>query len=69
MGRATYGAARHRKKVRVLKDAKGFRGAAGKHWRQGKETIIRAGVNAYRDRRTPTPGGEEGPFHLAEALM
>ena len=51
MGRATYGAARHRKKVRVLKDAKGFRGAAGKHWRQGKETIIRAGVNAYRDRR------------------
>ena len=51
MGRATYGAARHRKKVRVLKDAKGFRGAAGKHWRQGKETIIRAGVNAFRDRR------------------
>lgn len=51
MGRATYGAARHRKKVRVLKDAKGFRGAAGRHWRQGKECIIRAGVNAYRDRR------------------
>ena len=51
MSRATYGAARHRKKVRVLKDAKGFRGAAGKGWRLGKEAIIRAGVNAYRDRR------------------
>jgi len=51
MGRTTYGAARHRKKVRVLKDAKGFRGAAGKQWRLGKEAIIRAGVNAYRDRK------------------
>ena len=51
MGRATYGAARHRKKVRFLKDAKGFRGAAGKRWRLGRETIIRADVNAYRDRR------------------
>ncbi len=51
MGRATYGAARHRKKVRVLKDAKGFRGAAGKQLRLGKESILRAQVNAYRDRR------------------
>ena len=51
MGRATYGAARHRKKVRVLRQAKGFRGAPGKRWRLAKEAIIRAGVNAYRDRR------------------
>jgi large subunit ribosomal protein L20 len=51
MGRTTCGAARHRKKVRVFKDAKGFRGAAGKQWRLGKEAIVRAGVNAYRDRR------------------
>ncbi len=51
MGRATYGAARHRKKVRVLKAAKGFRGAPGKRWRLAKEAIVRAGVNAYRDRR------------------
>ena len=51
MGRATYGAARHRKKVRILKGAKGFRGAPGKRWRLGKEAIVRAGVNAYRDRR------------------
>lgn len=51
MSRATYGAARHRKKKRVMVSAQGFRGAAGKRWRLGKETIIRAGVHAYRDRK------------------
>ncbi len=51
MARATYGAARHRKKVRLLKAAKGFRGAPGKRWRLAKEAVVRAGVNAYRDRR------------------
>ena len=51
MGRVTYGAARHRKKVRVLKAAKGYRGAPGKRWRLAQEAIVRAGVNAYRDRR------------------
>jgi large subunit ribosomal protein L20 len=51
MGRATYGAARHRKKVRLLKQAKGYRGAPGKRWRLAQEAVIRAGVNAYRDRR------------------
>lgn len=51
MSRATYGAARHRKKVRVLKRVKGFRGAPGKRWRLAQEAIVRAGVNAYRDRR------------------
>ncbi len=51
MGRATCGAARHRKKVRLLKKAKGFRGAPGKRWRLAKEAVLRADVNAYRDRR------------------
>ena len=51
MSRATYGAARHRKKVRVFKEASGYRGAPGKRWRLAQEAIIRAGVNAYRDRR------------------
>jgi len=51
MSRATYGAARHRKKVRVLKGARGFRGARGRGWRLGKEAIVRAGVSAYRDRK------------------
>ena len=51
MSRATYGAARHRKKVRIFKEASGFRGAPGKRWRLAQEAVIRAGVNAYRDRR------------------
>ncbi len=51
MSRATSGAARHRKKVRLLNAVKGFRGAPGKRWRLAKEAVIRAGVNAYRDRR------------------
>ena len=51
MSRATYGAARHRKKIRLFKKAKGFRGARGKHWRIALEAVVRAGVSAYRDRR------------------
>ncbi|MFQ5591138.1 MAG: 50S ribosomal protein L20 [Phycisphaerae bacterium] len=51
MARATYGAARHRRKVRILKAARGYRGARSKHWRQAKEALLRAGASAYRDRR------------------
>ena len=51
MGRVTYGAARHRRKVRLFKKVKGFRGAPGKRYRLAKEAAIRADVNAYRDRR------------------
>ncbi len=51
MGRATYGAARHRSKVRVFRAAKGYRGPLGKRWRLVQESVVRAGVNAYRDRR------------------
>ena len=51
MGRATCGAARHRKKVRTLKKARGYRGARSKHWRLAIEALVRAGANAYRDRR------------------
>ncbi len=51
MGRATSGAARHRKKVRLLRKVKGYRGGPGKRWRLAKEAVIRAGVNAYRGRR------------------
>lgn len=51
MSRATSGAARHRKKVRLFKKAKGFRGAPGKRWRLAKEAVMRADANAYKDRR------------------
>ncbi len=51
MGRVTYGAARNRRKRRLLRAAKGFRGAPGKRHRLAKEAVVRAGINAYRDRR------------------
>lgn len=51
MGRTTCGAARHRKKVRILRKAKGYRGARSKLWRTAKEAVMRADAFAYRDRR------------------
>ena len=51
MPRARKGAARHRKKVKILKAAKGYRGSRSKLYRTAKEAITRAGVYAYRDRR------------------
>ncbi len=51
MSRATYGLARHRKKKRLFKRARGFRGAPGKRWRLAQEAVRRAEVFAYRDRR------------------
>lgn len=50
MGRATYGAARHRKKVRLFKAAKGFRGGRSRY-RLAKEALVRARAGAFRDRR------------------
>ena len=51
MPRATKGAARRQAKVRWFKKAKGNQGARRTQWRRVKEAVIRAGVNAYRDRR------------------
>ena len=51
MPRATYKTARHRKKKRILKQAKGYRGARSKLWRTVKETVMRANAYAYRDRK------------------
>ncbi len=52
MPRARKGAARRQAKVRWFKAAKGYRGARGKQWRRVREAVTRAGVYAYRDRRT-----------------
>ncbi|MAE64246.1 MAG: 50S ribosomal protein L20 [Phycisphaeraceae bacterium] len=52
MPRAQKGAARRQAKTRWFKLAKGNRGTRRKNWRRVKETVIRAGVYAYRDRRT-----------------
>ena len=51
MGRATNGAASHSKKHRVMKRVRGHQGSKGRNFRLAKEAIVRAGVNAYRDRR------------------
>ncbi|MEW4563046.1 50S ribosomal protein L20 [Bremerella sp. JC770] len=49
--RTTYGKARHKAKKRLFKKAKGNRGGRGNLLRTVKETLIRAGVYAYRDRK------------------
>ncbi len=51
MPRVLKGAARRQSKVRWFKMAKGNRGARRNQWRRVKETVVRAGVNATRDRR------------------
>jgi large subunit ribosomal protein L20 len=51
MPRARKGAARHQRKKRILKRAKGYRSLHSKLWRLAREAIVHAGVNAYRDRR------------------
>lgn len=49
--RTTKGAARTRAKKRLYRKAKGYRGGRGRLLRTVKETLIRAGQYAYRDRR------------------
>ena len=51
MPRARAGAARHRRKKRLFKAAKGYRGGRSKLYRTAREAVTRAGVYAYRDRR------------------
>jgi large subunit ribosomal protein L20 len=50
--RTTKGPARRRAKRRLFQKAKGYRGGRGNLLRTVKETLIRAEVFAYRDRRT-----------------
>ncbi len=49
--RTTTGSARNKSKKRLFKRAKGFRGGRSKLTRTVKETLIRSGVYAFRDRR------------------
>jgi large subunit ribosomal protein L20 len=50
--RTTKGAATHRAKKRLFRKAKGYRGGRGSLLRTVKETLVRAGAFARRDRRT-----------------
>jgi len=50
--RTTKGAARNRAKNRLFRKVKGFVGGRRRLLRTAKETLLRSGVFAYRDRRT-----------------
>ena len=49
--RTKKGSARTRAKRRLLKKTKGYRGGRSNLLRTAKETLVRAGAYAYRDRR------------------
>ena len=49
--RTTIGGARRRKKNRLFKQAKGYRGGRSKLLRTVKETLVRAGAYSFRDRK------------------
>ncbi len=49
--RTTKGSARTRAKRRIYRRAKGYRGGRSNLIRTAKETLLRAGAYAYRDRR------------------
>ena len=49
--RTRKGAARRKAKRRLFKDAKGYRGGRHRLLRTVKETLVRAGAFAFRDRR------------------
>ncbi|MCZ6795179.1 MAG: 50S ribosomal protein L20 [Planctomycetota bacterium] len=51
MPRAKYAVARHRKKKRLFRKVKGFRGGRHKLWRTAKESLLRAEAYATRHRR------------------
>ncbi len=50
--RTTIGHARRQSKKRLFKSAKGFVGGRSKKLRTVKETLLRSGAFAFRDRRT-----------------
>lgn len=49
--RVSSGKTRHKAKKRLFKEAKGNYGGRSKLYRTAKETLLRAGVYAFRDRR------------------
>lgn len=51
MPRVKRGVAAHRRHKKVLKAAKGYRGLRSKTFKQANAAVMKAGVNAYRDRR------------------
>jgi large subunit ribosomal protein L20 len=52
MPRATNGPASRRRRKKIIKEAKGFRGRRSKLFRYAKNAVMKARVYAYRDRKT-----------------
>lgn len=52
MVRVKRGTTTNRRHKKVLKAAKGFRGQRGNLFRQAKQAVMKAGMHAYRHRRT-----------------
>ncbi len=52
MSRVRYGVARHRRRKRMLRKAKGYWGARSRLFKSAKETVIRAEAYATDHRRT-----------------
>ncbi|OGC78975.1 MAG: 50S ribosomal protein L20 [candidate division Zixibacteria bacterium RBG_16_40_9] len=52
MTRATNNVAAHRRKKKIMKQARGFYGGRSKLYRTAKESVNRSLAYAYRDRRT-----------------
>ena len=51
MSRTRLGAARHSKKKRILKKAKGYVGGRSKLYRIAQQAVLKAEISATRDRR------------------
>jgi large subunit ribosomal protein L20 len=51
MVRVRNAAIRRRRRKKILKQAKGYRGLRSKSYKTAKETVLRAMAYAYRDRR------------------
>ena len=51
MPRVKSGVTAHKRHKKILKLAKGYRGARSKLFRKANETVMKAGAYAYRDRR------------------
>jgi large subunit ribosomal protein L20 len=51
MTRIKRGVTAHKRRKKVIKRAKGFLGARSKKYKAAKEALMKAGTNAYRDRR------------------
>ena len=52
MSRVRHAVSTRKRRKKVLKQAKGYRGVASKRYRSAKQQLMRSGQFAYRDRRT-----------------